>query len=107
MRQPLSRRTKILGAIALLTCQVVLVCAFVALVFYAADLSSRITAANSNNLANRVKNVDTWCHAINDTNSVLRAYVQAEHDQFKQIPVLTLPDLPCQRIAHRTQQSAH
>jgi hypothetical protein len=113
-RLVLSRRAKILGGIGAAICLVTLTCAFVVLVIYAANLSGRITAQQARITAqaessnhNRVLNVLTWCHAINGVSSETRAYVEAAHAKNPAIPVLVLPTLPCQQIAHRTALSTH
>jgi hypothetical protein len=57
-------------------------------------------------VTNRARNVYTWCGAIDAERTILVTYIAHVSGQYKNVPVLDLPQLDCKAIADRTLASA-
>jgi hypothetical protein len=94
----INRRVRILGRIGTTACLIALIVAFIAVTFSVGQLRGQITR-------NRAKNVNTWCHAINQDRDITRAYINVQRAHNPALPALNLVDLPCQQLVMRTVKS--
>jgi hypothetical protein len=94
----INRRVRILGRIGTTACLIALIVAFIAVTFSVGQLRGQITR-------NRAKNVNTWCHAINQDRDITRAYITAQQVRNPRLPSLDLADLPCRTLVMRTVKS--